>query len=361
MKRILIGGLLLLTTSVVSAQNCAQTLRLAQSTYDQGRLHELPGLMKGCLSDRNKDGFSKQEKVTAYKLLTMAFLYLEEPEKADSSMLMLLKTEPFFEPNKEVDPEEFIGLYKTFRTKPIFTIGVKVGPNISMANIMSNYYTAASSIGSSEYSTKIGLQLGLVVEKDLFQNSRGKILPRLTAAPEIIFTPRTFGIAVANALTSDKGGNEAKFEALENQSWIDLNALVQYKLKKDRSRFNTYVTAGPAISYLLSATRQEVFTRKSGNVTSGPDIPIEASLNKLVFSVVVGVGAKLRLGSVYLTADVRYQYGLSNIVKTSARTNYQNTFDYANQFNDYSINNIAVMIGGSKPIFRPKKKLHKRK
>src|SRR5438105_6022452 len=116
MRRILLTAFIAIGFSAGFAQttSCSQTLRLARSTYDQGRLHEVATLMEKCL----KGGFTQQEKVEAYKLLCLTYLYLEEPEKADDAMLNLLRTDPYFEVNKQVDPAEFIALYRTFRTQP---------------------------------------------------------------------------------------------------------------------------------------------------------------------------------------------------------------------------------------------------
>ncbi|HRG80017.1 MAG TPA: hypothetical protein PL167_10425, partial [Cyclobacteriaceae bacterium] len=58
------------------ATNCAQTLRLAQSVYDQGRLHELEDIITKGLAVGDCD---QQTKVNLYKLLTLAYIYLEEP------------------------------------------------------------------------------------------------------------------------------------------------------------------------------------------------------------------------------------------------------------------------------------------
>ena len=65
---------------------CAQTLRLARSVYENGRLHELEGLLEGCVK---ADQWTTQERVDAYKLLTLAYIYMEEPEKADAMMLSI--------------------------------------------------------------------------------------------------------------------------------------------------------------------------------------------------------------------------------------------------------------------------------
>src|SRR6478609_1558916 len=129
--------------SAFAQQGGAQTLRLAQSIYEQGRLHELPSLPG--LKDSEIIKYSKSDQVNAYRLLTLANIYLEEPEKADENMLKLLQTEHFYEPNEQVEPAEFIGLYKTFRTKPVFNIGLKFGPNSTIPMISSQYYVSGGS------------------------------------------------------------------------------------------------------------------------------------------------------------------------------------------------------------------------
>src|SRR5688500_5368778 len=76
MRRILLLCVVVLSVGgYAHAQStCAQTLRLAQSIYDQGRLHELPQLLDNCLKENQ---FNDEEKVNAYKLLTLTYIYLE--------------------------------------------------------------------------------------------------------------------------------------------------------------------------------------------------------------------------------------------------------------------------------------------
>ncbi|HLZ17858.1 MAG TPA: hypothetical protein VKQ08_12490, partial [Cyclobacteriaceae bacterium] len=172
MKYFLVGVIVcLIGINVAVAQTGgAQTMRLAQSIYEQGRLHELPSLLKDSAVMR----FSQEDQVRAYKLLTLAHIYLEEPEEADKSMLKLLNTDHFFEPNDQVDPAEFTGLYKTFRTKPLFNIGVKFGANSTIPLINKVYYVSDGSAGAGKYSTPTSIQFGLVFEKSLFANSKKK-------------------------------------------------------------------------------------------------------------------------------------------------------------------------------------------
>ncbi len=365
MKRILVAIFFIGHCISVIAQdvstNCAQKLRLARSIYDQGRLHEIRELVEPCLNL----GFTKQEKVEALKLLTMSFLYLEEPERADSSMLKLLKTDPFFEYNEDVDPQEFIGLYNTFRTKPIFNIGLKLGVNTSFNNVLANYYVAGNGVGKQTYTPQIGFQLGLSFERAIFQNSKKGFLKKLTFAPDVLYVPRTYGISNPRPLLGDPGVTSiSTLEGSVTQNWLDLNVLLQYKLAKEKkgkkSVFNPYVTLGPSASYLIGSTLQAVHTFKSGNVTSGPDLDVTTTVNTVVFSVVAGAGVKIKVGAIYLTGEVRYQHGLSNITNPAKRTNFESAFDYAYVPDDYTINNVSIMIGGSLPIFRPKKKTHRK-
>ena len=105
MKRLLptLLFLFLSTTTYAQLTSGAQTLRLARATYEQGRLHEIPSILESFLPK-----FNRQEKVEAYKLLTLSYIYLEEPEKADAAMLSLLQTDHYFEVNLKDDPAEFI-------------------------------------------------------------------------------------------------------------------------------------------------------------------------------------------------------------------------------------------------------------
>jgi hypothetical protein len=352
MKRILILAFLGLSVSTAYAQSCAQTLRLATSSYDQGRLHELPGLLKKCLDDPN--GFTKTDRVTAYKLLTLSYIYLEEPEKADSAMINLLKTDHFFEPNQAVDPAEFIGLYKTFRTKPVFSIGGKFGVNLTQVNVLANYYTGGDAVGNGKYSSTIAIQGGFSFEKNLFQQSKKKFLKQLILAPEILYVSRSIGYT-NTPMNTISATNLVNQVFAESQTWLDLNVLLQYQLNP-KSRFNPYVTLGPGISYLLGTSSSGPTTRgTTGNVVSGPAIDLANSYNKTVYSVTAGAGAKIKVGSLYVTGELRYQYGLVNAVNPEKRTNVEYTFDYAAQLNDFSVNNVSFMIGASIPVFKPQK------
>lgn len=356
MNRLLLIGFvcLLFWNYGVAQQGGAQRLRLAQSIYEQGRLHELPDLiMKGF-----KNGeFSKSEQVQAYKLLTLAHIYLEEPEAADSTMQKLLQTDHFFEPNKEVDPAEFIGLYNTFRTRPVFSIGLKGGLNTTIPILTDVYYEANGANGKGKYSLGIGFQIGLVFEKEFFVKSRSVFLRRVTFAPELFFTNRTFGYTNSGIFPkdSDPDASAADIQVTVKQAWIDFNPILQYRINSPQNKtLTTYVGLGPGVSYLLSGSNTMVTTRVGGvGVVSGPDVDVSASYQKIVPSVIGLAGLKYKFGAIYLLAEVRAQYGLMNPIQSSSRTVVESGFDYGFVQSNYQPINITGNVGFIFPYFNP--------
>ena len=172
------------------ASSCVQTLRHAQSTYENGRLHELPAMLKGCL----ENGFNTEERRQAYKLLVQSYIYLEEPEKADEAMLSLLSTDHFFKTNEDVDPAEFVALYNRFRTKPLFRFGVTMGPSINAPLVTADYSVGSASDGSAKYAPNVTFFGGLVCVKDFFEDTFTVDPERAVVAVED-FTRATWQIA----------------------------------------------------------------------------------------------------------------------------------------------------------------------
>jgi hypothetical protein len=57
------------------AGSCAENLKNAQSLFDKGQVEQVPSILRGCM----KSGFTREESLTAYKLIIQlfrAFLYI---------------------------------------------------------------------------------------------------------------------------------------------------------------------------------------------------------------------------------------------------------------------------------------------
>ncbi|MBX7124728.1 MAG: PorT family protein [Cyclobacteriaceae bacterium] len=333
---------------------CAQKIRQASSVYEQGRLHELEGILKECVSSPNK-----QEQVQAFKLLTLSYIYLEEPEKADEAMLNLLNADPFFEVNPDVDPAEFIALYGKFRTKPLFRVAFRGGANASAPALVSDYYVASAAPGNGKYKPGYGFQAGLTFEKDFTDGPQW--LRGFTLAPELMYSIRKFVYTNPTMFVNDSDPTKANTGILGNfsQSWFDVNGIVQYRIFKNNKTWigtlNPYIGMGPGFSYLLGSAFPFTTSRDNGFTVTGANVDSKENFRAMAYSLVLTSGMKYKFGSIYLLADVRVQIGLSNVVNADKRSNAVLVRDYGYTFPDYRQNTLSFTVGLQYPYFNPKK------
>lgn len=335
------------------ASNCTQVLRLIRTTYEQGRLHEVPGLAEGCLKGVGTQGFTKEEKKEAYRYLTLSYIYLEEPEKADEMMVQLMNTDHFYEPNKEVDPAEFIALYNKFRHDPVYRIGLRGGITLTQP-VVTNYYNVGSSgAGNGGYSMSPNLAVYTMFEKDFFRKSPWN---RLVLAAELGYIVRGYTYTNDRLATADEDPSLSisNQEFQINQDHLDLNVIGQFKFK-NTVNLQTYLGGGPGISYLLGSSNQASTVLGNGFTVTGSSVDDTESYKKILYSLNLVAGAKLRFGEIYLTGEVRYQMGLTSVINPESRTNPEIAYDYQGRYNDYRINNMTITVGVLYPHFKPLK------
>ncbi|MEI9919981.1 MAG: porin family protein [Bacteroidota bacterium] len=321
---------------------CAQTLRLARSVYENGRLHELEALLDGCVK---ADQWTTQERVDAYKLLTLAYIYMEEPEKADAMMLSILQTDPEFRPNNNIDPAEFVALWSTFRTEPVYRLGVKVGANATQPNV--HQYTPLNG-GSENYKYGYGFQVGATAEIGLFNGM-------IVLNPELYFQSKAFKI------------NNTFFEGDQSTSGtvsmrsISLPVSVQYPLpfgqKTDgTTKWRSYVGLGLATDFLLNVSTElqtDVHGQSPVNTTS-----TEKSQYKLFnFAPILSAGLKWKVKKAEIVTEIRFNYGASTIFNKQKLYDSQSEV-FGNKFvhGPFSLNTLSVSAGYLLNKYIPKKK-----
>jgi Outer membrane protein beta-barrel domain len=348
MKKILVACIVVFIVGEASAQvmTPAQTLRLARSTYEQGRLHELPGLL-----EPNIGRFSQSEKVEAYKILALTYIYLEEPEKADAVMLSLLRTDNEFKPNKDVDPAEFIALYKTFRTDPVYRFGGKAGANVTSPNVVSSDNVTD---GTSKYSTGFGFSVGVSAEIPV---TLFNVRKHFTLNPELYFQVTSFNYKNSDSVRTNNGPR--------SHTWASLPISLQYSFGKsddlDRNKFNPYVALGIETSYLLAAstTGQAKIAHNSG--VEQKSFPVLGDLNRVNLSGILSAGIKYKIGKGVLVAEARYHQGLTNVTrKDGTFANSFLTWDHHATDAIYKLNYMSVTVGYLLNIYNPKKLIIKK-
>ncbi len=340
-------------TEVVIAQTqCALSLSEAEDKYDQGRLYEIPEIINSCL----EKGFSKEEEIRAYRLLTLTYLFLDYYDKADKSYLELLKLSPEFKTNDELDPQEIINHHAKFTTKPKYylTLG-KIGVNFSTANVLLDY--SLSQIGSDKYSSLVGFQVGLGGEMVLYKN--------LHLASEIFISQK-------NIHFFDNQWDDFLLTNLDiKHTEIELPIMLKYNFP--REKISPFAMLGVSPGFLVGSTIQNIKGnyRLEGTdeqpedeifpVQPRPEIKTTEMKNRFNYSVLFGGGINYKIGLNYLVFEARYSLGMLNVTDINNRmrvdisTGRELKFPIGYVDDDFKINNLSFIVGFVRPLYKPRK------
>ena len=349
MRNFLIVYFLLLLFSAMplfAQDQCAVALSDAEDKYDQGKLYEIPEMIQSCLAN----GFSKEEKIRAYRLLTLTYLFLDYYTEADSAYLKLLKLSPEYNINDELDPMEIINHHGKFTTKPIYylTMG-KMGFNFSHANVLLNYSISNSADNTDRYSSVLGFHAGLGGERVIYNN--------LHISGEFFLSKKILHLAE----THWDGFYKTDMDISHTEIEIPISLKYYFPLGK----INPFALGGVSPSMLIESTIQNIQGAYESEgqllVQSRPEIGTGKLRNTFNYSLFLGGGINYKIGLNYLTFEARYSIGMLNVTNTDNR--WREDFDAGRDLkfpsgyvdDDFKINNLSFFVGFVKPLYKPRK------
>lgn len=345
-----IGIFLFWTFPAYSQEVCSETLILAANRLDKGRFYEVPDLLEDCL---NNGGFTTEEQIRAYRLLTLSQLYLDYPEKAGDYYLKLLKLSPEYQPVLGVDPKELINFAKLYTTKPKIHLIVQAGialtkPHILFSNSMTNTTTS-----KKKYSSNVGFNFG--------------------AGAELLISGNWYLVTEPDAVLRTIKISESHFEnsfyqsTLNIDQWeITLPVMLRYTFWL--GRINPFVNAGIAPRFILKATAKNQhgnfidFNGEAQPIKESPGINLTYARKIFNYSIIGGAGINYKTGISYVTLEIRYALDMFNAidVKKSGSLDDEGSRNikfYSPVFaeDDYKLANLSIMVGYNFPIYKPRK------
>lgn len=344
----------LIVTSVLSANlyaqslTCEEQLNEAQAEFEAGRFYSIPGMLKGCI-DR---GFSDEQRQRAFLLLTQTYLLMQDPIGAENSYLKVLEANPEYETNPDVDPIDVVYLSKKFTAAPIFSIYGKGGANISIARVINEIYLneKVGSTPKDEYAIRTGWQAGVGLD--------WTISPRLGLATEVNLFNTSYRRTRSGVFGRDI------LESTEQQYAVSCPLLFKYT-HVNNSNIKPYGYVGYAANLLLSArlkviaqNRDENPDAETDNVSTenyeSPNQDFKRLRTPINHSILVGGGARLKRGLNYLFVDVRYAFGLTNIINKDRvfQSSEITTSGYVDDF--LRLDNLSLSVGFVYPIYKPR-------
>ncbi|GAB4477617.1 MAG: hypothetical protein OHK0057_27540 [Thermoflexibacter sp.] len=323
------------------AQDCTQLLTQAQAWYKEGKLEEIEKSLVKCIPD----GFlNKVELVSAYELMIKTYIFTNRSEIADSLAAIVLKIDPEYDVFASTHPEEYISLFQNYQRYPKYLFSMIAGLNYSIVEGIDDYSFSSPS-DKGKFTGKLGFQLGLMGSTSLSDYSR----IRLGLYYQVLntqFVQPMFGFA--------------EMTVLEKHSVLFVPITYQYNFEPwdVNDKLTYYAFGGFAPRILLSAISQMDRANLAG---TSPDVELfDVNVKPLrpgiTWTLNAGIGAKYRIGSNYLIAELGFQYGFNNQSKKGQRlSNPQLIYELGYIDDNYRLHNLMVQVGYQKAIYKPKK------
>lgn len=360
-KFILILFFLTVIGSPVLAQQCEQNLSLAQERFEKGHLNGIPVLLSECL----RNGFSRSEKIQAYRLLTISYLYNDDPFGAENSFLKLLELDPEYRVT-ENDPVELELLSNQYIADPIISWRLSAGANATFGgvNILHVNGTDNTADTKEKYSSGYGFQVNGSADIH-FSNFISLMIGVEFGSSQFGYTNELFEGTFLNA----EGAVEPVVDLLskkENNLYLSIPLAVKFTYPIYKWHPYAYIGFSPDFSFNHRADLT-LTPGSTGSVTqspvTGPKLDISSIRKDVTYSMLYGLGVMRRIGYKYVFVDLRYKGGFKNNLVEKNQLDFEAsedindyTFKYGMVDDDLRLNAFSISAGVVIPMYKPRRK-----
>lgn len=341
---------LIFVTGIVHAQEttCEQTLNEATDEFNAGRFYSVPGILAPCI----KNGFSNEQKQRAYLLLAQTYLLLDDPIAAGNSYLEVLRANPEFATDPARDPIDIVYLSKKYTASPVFSVYARIGSNVNPVRVI---HTILPSSGITPIETKYSLRPGF----QILAGGDWHYSENLALSAE-------FGYALTPYKRERLGVFGRDVQVFTDRlSWITLPVMVKYSFdrfyRSQPRKILPQVFTGMTFSYLLAARGDiQVFNNNLGEtdintlIANSPTLDFMPYRNKLNTHFFIGAAAKYKFKLDYLFAEIRYGFGLNNLVVKSSTFSGEPAQVYGHTDDYFRLDNLSISVGFVKPLYKPR-------
>ncbi|HJX71332.1 MAG TPA: outer membrane beta-barrel protein [Bacteroidales bacterium] len=337
---------LILTCSVFvlsGQEDCGSKLAEAQRLYRQGLIEDIPQLLKPCI----ESGFTRVQRNEAHKILILAYLFDGDQYNAENTMIDFLKKNPEYEvmPN---DPIEFISLFETFRTLSVFSFGLNFGANATNPRIIEPYDQGNDPHTKSRNITGAGYQAGLSMNRYIARRIFFNLGINVTHNSYKFLEEQTQQIA-------DQEPTIVTTSLKESLNRYEIPLSIGYEF--EHRNFNSFIRAGGSVSKIFRVAgipETDIILNgiPESDVTHAEE-DMTDSRNSIFYMCHVGAGIKYKIPRGFLVFDIRYHYGINNIVIPEMRYNLE---FLGHVDDDFSLNALSFSFGYYFSFYQPRKR-----
>ena len=336
-----------LIMSVFSAysqtDSCTAVLSKAGKLYEEGKIDEIPALLAPCMAE----GFTRNQKIEAYKLIILVYLFDDDQVNAENTMVEFLKKYPEYEIMTN-DPVEFVYLFNSYRTTSIFSLNLSFGTNLASPRIIESYSTADMTNTKSSHSIGAGFLVNLGISRDIAKH--------LALNLDLIYSTSQYTFKESgNFVIDDQNQNSVKLSFAEKMEKLDIPLTAVYDIRSHNLYY--FFRSGIGYSRILKASGipNRQFDINSPPVGGGAiDITGHRVRNNIF--MVIGGGLKYKVPRGYLVLDARWNIGVMNIVNSSERYATPEIWSrYHYLESDFALNTFSITFGYHFSFYQPKK------
>lgn len=329
------------------SQDCVLKLREAQRLYDQGVIENIPELLTPCI---NK-GFTREDKLQAYKLLIQVYQFDDNTIKSEETILDFLGLFPEYV-STPADPPEFVQLLNSVEVIPRFSAGIHGGTGYNLIQVTGKYDSQGDPLDYGKYSSSgIPLNLGLFINFSIVQPWQLGL--------EIDFLSGKFIYEDKNYL----GIGQLHYEETQNSILVPVTVTYDFSTN---SNWTPYLRSGFGAKILLQVNSQTSF-QYSGlehDTRTGERLNRIANRNRFSGFVLMGGGLKYKLTKGYLQTDLRFYAGITNQTSPDDRYvaspgqysgNDENWY-YLSTDDDFVMHHIGFNVGYVRKFYTARKK-----
>jgi len=328
--------------NLMGQDDCVIKLNEAQKLYENGKIEKIPDLLNDCI----ESGFNRENKIQGLRLLTLVYLFEDNTIKAEKTLLSLLKIDPEYKINQAIDPLEFIRLFNSFNTAPVFSMGIVAAPMLTMPHLIETFGPAAFNEANPKYSAS-GISFSVGLKGNYHINSAWDL------SFEPSFSNLTFQL-------QENVGTVNRITITENMKYLNFPVFGSYTFYK-KKKYQYYGEVGFSYDMFLSGNinGNNEYNESQKPGTEPGQIETIDLRNEYNMMGSVGLGTKIAMNRSNIQVALRYKFGVLNVANgyTRETENYgYYTSSYQDIDNDFTINNLCFMISFNWEFYRHKKK-----
>jgi hypothetical protein len=334
---------ILFSNSISAQKSCLNTLREAKELYQEGLIDEIPQLLSDCM----ESGFTRSQRIEAYKLMILAYLFDDDQFAAEKTMDEFLKKFPEYEVMPD-DPVEFVYLLESYKTSSVYTLNFTFGPNFSNQRIFEPY--TASDFTVTDITTKTGA--GFFVNLGMSRNIGKSFFINV----DLNYSFHNYSIEFSSLTNLSNGEkvNQTDITAKEKLTKADLPISFSYSLR--HGNINYVFRLGGMVSYITGATLLPLREQEGIDAPSSTNIDFSQNRQEIYYAALAGVGFEYKIPRGFLVIDIRYHFGFQNMVIEAnryAHPELQSRFMYIDS--DFALDYLSIGFGYHFSMYQSKK------